>query len=181
MKEPKSIDFNKLRALDQAEIVSVHDSFYEGIYRYIYYRVNDEMITEDLTSDVFLRFIEALESGKGPENNIRGWLFGTASHIVNDYYRKFYKNPSTNLEEHHSVDNPNPTRGIEEFDQSRMLKKALLSLTDEQQNVIVLRFGNGYSLQNTADIMGKNVNAIKALQFRALASLRRNLENLDDE
>lgn len=181
MKETKSIDFKKLKSLDQDEIVSVHDYYYDDIYRYVYYRINDEMITEDLTSDVFLRFIESLKTAKGPENNIRGWLIGTASHVVNDYYRKLYKNPHTNLEEHHSVDNPNPTRSIEEFDQSRLLMKALKTLTDEQQNVIVLRFGNGYSLENTAKLMGKNVNAIKALQFRALASLRKKFENLDDE
>ena len=70
----------------------------------------------------------------------------------------------------------------EQFDISRVTVRAgLKTLTDEQQNVIVLRFGNGYSLENTAKLMGKNVNAIKALQFRALASLRKKFENLDDE
>lgn len=57
----------------------------------------------------------------------------------------------------------------------RRPRYALTLLTEEQQQVLALRFGQGYSLEETATRMEKNVNAVKALQFRALASLQRQI------
>ena len=58
------------------------------------------------------------------------------------------------------------------------MKKALTALTEEQQNVITMRFNLGYSLEETANLLKKNVNAVKQLQFRALAALQRALGEL---
>jgi RNA polymerase sigma-70 factor (ECF subfamily) len=60
-------------------------------------------------------------------------------------------------------------------EQNRVVQDALTQLTPEQQHVLVLRFGEGYSLEETAALLKKNVNAVKALQFRALTSLQRHI------
>jgi len=70
---------------------------------------------------------------------------------------------------------------VDQREQNRAVQSAYTQLTPEQQNVLALRFGQGYSLEETAEFMNKNVNAIKALQFRALAALQRELGEVDYE
>jgi len=60
-------------------------------------------------------------------------------------------------------------------EQGDAVREAYAELTPDQQDVLALRFGSGYSLEETARMMDKKVNAVKALQFRALAALQRNI------
>jgi len=70
---------------------------------------------------------------------------------------------------------------VDEREQNRVVNEAYEQLTPEQQHVLALRFGQGYSLEETAASMNKNVNAIKALQFRALAALQREVGKVNYE
>ena len=67
------------------------------------------------------------------------------------------------------------------MEQKRNVQRAYAMLTTDQQHVLALRFGQGYSLEETAAMLRKNVNAVKALQFRALAALQRNIEEMNDD
>jgi RNA polymerase sigma-70 factor, ECF subfamily len=171
-------ELDGLRMLDPEAITSIHNRYYPEVYRFAYYRVNDDSIAEDIAGDVFMRLLEAVHAGHGPNTNLRGWLISTTSNIVNDYFRKIYNRPG---EEHpemiesnsHLVEDPvDPIALTDAVERLRLLQSAINELTEEQKQVIALRFGNGYSLDETATVMGKNANAIKALQFRALAALR---------
>ena len=73
------------------------------------------------------------------------------------------------------ADEPSLTDQVHLSQLGPMLKQVLLQLTEEQQHVIALRFGQGLSLAETAQLLGKSVGAIKALQHRALASLARHI------
>jgi RNA polymerase sigma-70 factor (ECF subfamily) len=66
-------------------------------------------------------------------------------------------------------------------EQNEMVRMAYAQLTSEQQHVLALRFGQGYSIEETAVYLKKNVNAVKALQFRALASLQRQIREVSYE
>jgi len=68
---------------------------------------------------------------------------------------------------------------VDQREQNRLVRGAYSKLTSEQQDVLALRFGAGYSLEETAARMDKNVNAVKALQFRALAALQREIGEVD--
>jgi RNA polymerase sigma factor (sigma-70 family) len=70
---------------------------------------------------------------------------------------------------------PDPSQDFEKQERERRVKKAVGTLTEEQQYVVALRFNQGYSLEETANLMKKNVNSVKQLQFRALAALNRAL------
>ena len=70
---------------------------------------------------------------------------------------------------------------IDQREQNELVNSAYAQLTPEQQNVLALRFGQGYSLEETPNLLNKNVNAVKALQFRALASLQREVGEVDHE
>jgi RNA polymerase sigma-70 factor (ECF subfamily) len=76
---------------------------------------------------------------------------------------------------------PGPASEVDQREQSRALQSAYAKLTAEQQHVLALRFGQGCSLEETAGLMDKNVNAVKALQFRALAALQREIGEVSDE
>lgn len=180
-------DFNEqraldgLQALDSQTIGAIYDRFFPEIYRYVRYRISDEAIAEDIASDVFVRLMEASQKNKGPQTNLRGWLIATASNAVNDHHRRHYRRPVDALSESLADAGTNVHAEIDSREKNRLLQQALAQLTDEQQHVLALRFGQGYSIEETAAFMNKNANAIKALQFRALASLQRQIGEVSYE
>jgi RNA polymerase sigma-70 factor, ECF subfamily len=165
--------------LDAQAIGAVFDQYFSEVYRYVLYRVGDQAHAEDLASDVFIRLLEAVRGGHGPDSNIKGWLIGTASHVVTDHMRKKYRRPETELPASLPDLEPGPASEVDQREQSRAVQAASAKLTPEQQHVLTLRFGQGYSLEETAAFMNKNVNAVKALQFRALAALQREIGEVD--
>ena len=168
-----------LRGLDAKAIGAVYDQYFSEVYRYVLYRVGDQVLAEDIASDVFIRLLEAVRAGRGPETNLKGWLIGTASHVVTDQMRKKYRHPETEISDSLPDAEPSPAAEVDQRDQNRQVQAAYQKLTHEQQHVIALRFGQGYSLEETAEFMKRNVNAVKALQFRALAALQREIGEVE--
>ena len=166
-------ELTSLRRLDPQGISAVFDHYYPEVFRFVRYRLDDEHAAEDIASEVFVRLLEAVKTGRGPQTNLKAWLIGTASHITTDHLRKKYRHLVTPLPETFADVNPGPAPGYEDRERERHLKRAISELTEDQQNVLALRFSQAYSLEETASLMRKNVNAIKQLQVRALAALNR--------
>jgi RNA polymerase sigma-70 factor (ECF subfamily) len=167
----------RARRLETDALVQIHNLYYPELYRYVRYRLEDTQVCEDITADVFLRLLDALDNGRGPNRKLRGWLFGTASNLVNDYFRQRYaqKIDPVSVDDVILVADENPESELDKTSKHRRVRKAISELTAEQQHVLALRFSDERSLQETADIMGKSVSAVKALQFRAIAALQRKL------
>lgn len=172
---PDQRELEGLRDLDPQAISAVYDRYFTDVYRYVRYRVGDENLAEDITSDVFLRLLEASRQGRGPQTNLKAWLLSTASHVVTDHQRRAYRRPTEGLSENVLDPLAAPVDELERREREHSVRLALQKLTPEQQHVLALRFGEGYSLEETALVLKKNVNAVKALQFRALASLQRGI------
>jgi RNA polymerase sigma-70 factor (ECF subfamily) len=170
-----------LQNLDQQAIGAIYDQYFSEIYRYVLYRIGDPTRAEDIASDVFVRLLEAVQSGRPPQTNLKGWLIGTASHAVTDHLRQKYRRPEEEISESLPDSGPSITAEVDQREQNRIVNDAYAQLTPEQQHVLALRFGQGYSLEETATFMNKNVNAVKALQFRALAALQREVGEVDYE
>lgn len=170
-----------LRGLNAHVIGAVYDQYFSEVYRYALYRVGETTLAEDISSEVFIRLLEAVQAGHGPDSNLRGWLIGTANHIVTDQMRKKYRRSEEEISESLPDLNPGPVSEVDQREQNRSIQNAYLKLTPEQQHVLALRFGQGYSLEETATQLNKNVNAVKALQFRALAALQREIGEVNDE
>jgi RNA polymerase sigma-70 factor (ECF subfamily) len=170
-----------LRELDQQTIGAIYDQYFSEIYRYVLYRIGDSVLAEDITSDVFLRLLESARGRSAPQTNLKGWLIGTASHVVTDHLRRKYRRPEQEISESLPDLTPGPVSEVDQREQNRIVQNAYAQLTPEQQHVLALRFGQGYSLDETAAFMNKNVNAVKALQFRALAALQREVGEVDYE
>lgn len=170
---PDQRELDGLRELNPQVIAAVYDRYYTDVFRYVRYRVGDEHTAEDIASDVFVRLLEASQKGRGPQTNLKSWLLGTASHIVTDHMRRSYRRPTEGISENMLDPLAVPVAEIERRESERAVRNAMSNLTPEQQHVLALRFGEGYSLEETAAVLNKNINAVKALQFRALASLQR--------
>ena len=173
----------RVRRLEEAALTEVHARYYQPLFRYIRFRVHDHATAEDLTSELFVRFLQAIQTKNAPQNTLRGWLFGTASYILKDYYRAKKRDQEQNVtlsdtlagrlrSEDGSVGSALAFQALEET-----LAEALIELTNEQQEVLGFRFGYGMSIREVATTMGKSEAAVKMLQARALQSLARLLSD----
>lgn len=168
----------RAQRLDMSALAQIHDRFYPEVFRYVRYRLDDERACEDIASEVFLRLLDALHKRRGPNQNLKGWLLGTASNLVNDHLRHRYQHVVEELREDEEdfFGQDHPESSFVDRWEAHQVRQALMQLTTEQQHVLALRFADERSLEETAVIMEKSVNAVKALQFRAIASLRRIFE-----
>jgi RNA polymerase sigma-70 factor (ECF subfamily) len=131
-------------------------------------------VAEDLTGQVFMRMLEAVRSGRTWRTSFSGWLYRIAHNLVIDYYRRRGRASFVDLDDVDPVrSEADPLGAIEAKLDSERLQSALSRLTDEQAEVITLRFLEGLSIAEVATIMNKNEGAIKALQYRAVMALRR--------
>lgn len=164
-----------LQNLDSQTIGAIYDQYFTEVYRYVRYRLNDDTAAEDIASDVFMRLLEAVQKKQGPQSSLKGWLIATASNAVNDHLRRRYRRPVEALSESMPDGAPGVNFEVDSRERNQMIQTAYAQLTTEQQHVLALRFGQGYSLEETANHLKKNINAVKALQFRALAALQRQI------
>jgi RNA polymerase sigma-70 factor (ECF subfamily) len=149
----------------------------QAIYRYIYHRVNDVHLAEDMTGDVFTRALKSMATYRDQGKPFVAWLYRIAHARVVDYYRMTNRRPvESDVEAEPIPVNANMDEGILRRQMAKSLREAIGTLTDEQQQVVILRFIEGQSIETVADMMGKNANAIKALQHRALRTLAGRLE-----
>ena len=139
-------------------------------------RVDDRQHAEDIASDVFIKFISAVGTLRGPRHSLRGWLFKVARNEVNPHYGKIRQFPMIALDDWLQE----PDRDTDDLETqfirsitAERTRQALKTLAQDQQEVLILRFAEALDLQTTADVMGKSVSAIKSLQFRAIDTLRR--------
>lgn len=162
----------RVRGGDRAALAAVYDGYSPLIYRYLYRRVGNARLAEDLTGQVFLKLLEAAHRDQLWNKSFSGWLYRIAHNLVVDYFRKHKEQLLTELEEELESEARGPEGSAEHQLRLHQVRLALLHLTEEQAQVIVLRFGEGLSNQEVADIMGKKEGAIKGLQHRALQALR---------
>lgn len=156
----------------------------DGVYRFVHFRVRDEALAEDLTQDVFLSALRHVGELKAPER-FRSWLLTIAHNRVANHWRDAALRPlPANRLPDNAAEAAGPTLATDEggyeavalrLDAATVLS-ATERLTELQQQVVALRFVAGLSLAETAQAMGRSVNAVKNLQHHAVASLRRNLD-----
>ena len=167
---------HRVRALEPEALAEVHDTYYVPIYRYIIMRISDPDTAEDLTSEVFIRLLSALRDHTAPQNTLRGWLFSVASHIVKDHYRKQYRSQQIDLHENIPSTNSTPENSVDMNLDKEALHNAVTELSEDQQNVIALRFGFGMSIHEAAKTIGKSEGSVKMLQARAINNLAKKLK-----
>jgi RNA polymerase sigma-70 factor (ECF subfamily) len=151
----------------------LYEAYVDDIYRFIFYRVGDQQLAEDLTSQLFLKAWDRMERYQiRGDASFKAWLVQIARNLVIDYYRT--RKDTTSLEQILTV-KPDPTinvaKTVERQLQGEWLHTKLQELTDEQREVITLKFIDGFSTKEIARMMNKKEGAIRALQMRGLQAL----------
>jgi RNA polymerase sigma-70 factor (ECF subfamily) len=157
---------------DQDMFGHLYDAYVERIYRYIYFRVADDMLAEDITSQVFLKVWEKLDTYQAGQSPFMAWIYRIAHNAVIDHYRT--KKVSVSLDDVRPVELSHSDEIDEKLDlqiQSQELREALQELTEEQQQVLILKFVGGLSTTEIAHQLGKQQGAVRALQMRGLQGL----------
>ena len=161
---------------DKQAIGELYRANVDVIYRYVWARVRDDSLAEDLTAQVFLKALEGLPTYQPSGKPFVAWLYRIAYARIVDHWRKLERRVEVPLEETLPAREPRPQELLEFEADWVMAMELLAQLTDDQQDVVILRFIGEMSLADVAQTVGKTVGATKALQYRALATLARLLE-----
>ncbi len=161
---------------DEAAVESLYQTYYPKIYSYAFLQMGDVQAAEDLASDVMLKMIESINSYRFRGLPFGAWVFRIARNRLIDLHRRRKRRGEVDLSETLTSTLANPQALAERALDRGQLQVALKHLTDEQRQVIVLKFIEGFDNRSAGRIMGRSEGAIKSLQHRALGSLRRILQ-----
>lgn len=164
------------KALDGEALARLHGWVFPSIYRYCATRSRTVDDAEDLTEEVFLEIVEGIQKLRADNlSSLHAWVLRIAHNKVADYYRRGPVLRETSLTP--EMDRPDEAQGPEEralANQERAdLRRALEQLTPEQRDVVLCKYVLGYGNEMTAQMLKKTANAVNALQYRALASLKK--------
>jgi RNA polymerase sigma-70 factor (ECF subfamily) len=158
---------------DLEVIATLYEHYHLNVFRYLYYRVGDHQTAEDLTSEVFERMLRFISGFKPPSASFQSWLFQIARNLSIDHFRKMDGHNHLELEENMITSSVDLETTVDQQLTSESLRRALHKLSDEQRDVILLRFVAGMPIIETAQALNKSEDSIKGLQRRALMSLRK--------
>ena len=169
----ESVMLQRAQRYDVQALADIYDQYSPRLYRYALRLLGDEELAEECVAETFNRFLAALKYGMGPNKYLQAYLFRVAHNWVTDYYRS-RPQPVSLSDENDMVDSGSEldVKLVEEHQKERV-RNALTLLTSEQRQVVVLKYLEGWENQQIAAAVNKPVGAVKALQHRALNSLRR--------
>lgn len=157
---------------DSEVIGELYELYNLDVFRYLYYRLGDRHAAEDLTSEVFIRMIRALHGYRSQNASFDAWLLQIARNLAVDHVRKLNVRNHVSLEEEMVAEKEDVVGAVERKLTSDKLARALNRLSEDQRDVLVLRFVNGMRLEQVAQTLHKSVDSIKGLQRRGLLALR---------
>ena len=165
-----------VRSMDKAALVEIFDLYSSALYNYALRLCSDPLKADHIVGDVFAKLLDQCSSGNGPTSNLRSYLYETTYHLVIDEARSKHREAPLEVVDYLRNDGFSVITNLE----NRMLFDAVIvaikhKLTQDQRHVIILRFLEGFSLRETADIMGKEVYNVKVIQNRGVAKLRKAL------
>ena len=169
----------KSKALDRQALVEIYEQYSPKLVRYGYRLLGDQDKAEECAAETFSRFLNSLKGNPAGPENVQAYLYRVAHNWITDYYRR-QPPPIDQLKDDvqdaiHDRRNGNPAALVGEQMEIDRVRNALLHLPEEQRQVIVLRFLEGQRHEDVAVSLGKTVEATRAIQYRALNSLRRML------
>ncbi|MBM3143129.1 MAG: sigma-70 family RNA polymerase sigma factor [Chloroflexi bacterium] len=154
----------------------LYDMHVNRVYRHVYYRVGNKSDAEDLTQRVFLKAWQAIGRYKKTSSPFVAWLMTISHNLVIDFYR------TRKAESYLDVDfiahdpAPGPERAAEASFEQQRLRRAILQLRGDEQQVVMMRFIEGFEFKEIASLLGKKEGNIRVILHRALVKLRHMLE-----
>jgi RNA polymerase sigma-70 factor (ECF subfamily) len=164
------------RKLDKEALTKIFDLYSPALYKFISRLVHDPVQADRIVADVFVRLVEEFAVGQGPRASIRPYLYQVAYRLVVERFRDSH--PHSSLEVAIRTADKENTGAAEVQNGERAMLEALLvtlntELSEDQRIVVILRFLEDFSLKETAEIIGKDVNNVKVIQTRGIAKLKK--------
>jgi len=161
----------------EAELAALYESYYDRIARYAFVRLGNQADAEDLTSAVFLRALESLDSYRERGVPMQAWLFRIAHNLIVDHFRKSAKQKTISIDTVSvKAETDTEEQAMAGLEVARIIK-ALGRLTESQRKVIELRFFGELTSEEAGHVLNKRAGAVRELQSAAIKALR----NLLDE
>jgi RNA polymerase sigma-70 factor (ECF subfamily) len=172
-----------VRTRDPDALALCYEAVADALYRYLRGLCGDAQLAEDLVEETFLELVEYAPAITGGMSGVRAWLFRAGKNNLIDARRKTTRRGDVPLDMEAAAARPDPGPGPElralESERGAVLYAAIAQLSEDQQEVVLLRFVSGLSGPEVAEATGRTVGAVKSLQHRALASLGRLLATDD--
>ncbi len=162
------------REMNQDALVEIFDCYSSALYNYAFRLCNDAVLADHIVGDVFAKLLDKFSAGSGPSTNLRSYLYETAYHLIVDEARHSHRGVPIETIDSTRYDGYSAFLNFENEILLDIIMRAIKNdLTKDQRHVIILRFLEGFSLLETAKIIGKEVNYVKVIQNRAIMKLRR--------
>ena len=169
----------KARNKDPEAYSKIYDLYVDKIYRFVFFKVNSKEDAQDLTSEVFLKTWQYIISGKDI-NNLNAYLYKVARNLVIDHYRKSVQK-DVSLDaldqsgENLQIDVKSAIQSqeiLEDKIQMEKIQDKLQDLKNEYREIIILRYVDGLSITEIAEIVEKKKGAVRVILYRAINALR---------
>lgn len=150
--------------------------------------VKNKQETEDIVQEVYIRVIRSYHNFKG-DSSEKTWLFSIARHVTYDYFRKLKRKRNrlisffnwSKADETLSSNHPLPEEVALLDDEMKRLYNCLDHCTIDQKQVIILRYLQEFTIQETSDILGWSTSKVKTTQHRAVKFLQQKMGNADEK
>ncbi|WP_117160716.1 sigma-70 family RNA polymerase sigma factor [Paraliobacillus sp. X-1268] len=157
----------------------IYNRYHQDLFQYIFYMVKDKSLAEDLIQEVYIKVLKSYDSFRG-ESSEKTWLFSIARHTTMDSFRKQTRNKQR------LIDFLNFNKQASDFKDTSRLPEEIVILDEElkdiyyqldkcsldQKQVLILRYLQSLTIQETADIMGCSTSKVKTTQHRAIKKLQ---------
>ncbi len=154
----------------------LYDRYHARIYRYIYHRVGHPADAEDITALVFMKALESLHGYRPRQAGFAPWLFRITRNAVVDHYRR--RRPQAAFEAlEREVGGDDPVTDVLDGERREELRSLVAYLSDEQREVVLMRYSADLSFSEIASILNKNEPAIRMLLHRGLRKLKTVLDD----
>ena len=163
-------------------LITLYETYRERVFAYVYYRTGrQQMVAEEISAETFARLAENLHNIRLRRGKpLLPWLYTVARNLVNDHHRRNSRISVEPPSPNQHAPSPSPeTLATLAFDSERV-HQALANLSDDQLEVLILRFLQGHSVRESAELMQQNEGNVKTLTRRALQNVRRQLGVRDD-
>jgi RNA polymerase sigma-70 factor, ECF subfamily len=157
---------------DERAFGVLYDMYIDRIYRHVYYRTGSTEDAQDITQEVFIRAFKALPKYKKTNTPFIGWLMRISSNLVIDHYRKRKDHLPLDTDLAFTDPNTNPESLAEIGYNQQTVRKGILKLPKDYQQVILMYFIEGFSYPEIAAALGKKEGAIRVTICRALKKMR---------
>lgn len=170
----------KAQAGETEAFGEIYDIYIEDIYRFVFYKVGQREVAEDLTEDAFFKAWQKLDTFEQKKYPFSSWLYRIAKNTVIDYFRK----EKVSIEELNidiADERMETKKSAEQHFNQKILQKALVHLPETQREVVVLKYVNELSHKEISEVVGKSEIAVRTLLSRGMTKLKAIMSEMKEE